>query len=35
MFLDEAKTRLAENDDRRKDLDNREAQIKKMQVSAQ
>jgi len=35
MFLDEAKTRLAENDDRRKDLDNRESQIKKMQVSPQ
>lgn len=35
MFLDEAKTRLSENDDRRKDLDDREAQIKKMQISAQ
>jgi hypothetical protein len=35
MFLEEAKSRLETTDDRRKDLDNREEQIKKMQVGAQ
>ena len=35
MFLGDAKSRLATTDDRRKDLDNREEQIKKMQVGMQ
>ncbi|MFD1555742.1 hypothetical protein ACFSHT_08900 [Paraburkholderia silviterrae] len=35
MFLEDAKLRLQTTDDRRKDLDNREEQIRKMQVGAQ